>query len=244
MSPELLTLAAQLRANAERVRALNAQLPFEYSVEASLSTHSEYRPERDQTEIDTLVFSSAVRHVYRPDHMIGPFVGRRTTRRSEGSYIYLPDLEDVSEPSFLSHHCLAFGGIDTVGGRAVVRLDFRPLKRMREADAEGSFFLDPERFVAIRSTVRITRGEHLVPPIRQLEGETWYREIVPMIVVEDSAHFVQIAGSALSGGEINAVERQRVVDVHWRGPTDSRRAAGGGKQSGTNPEAHPQPNNH
>lgn len=217
MAPELATLATQLVANAERVRLLAKEAPYEYWVEATIATHYAERPDLDNETIDTLVFSATERHVYRPGDIIDArLVGRRVTRGYGGPYIYLPDLEDLAEPSFLTHHCFTFGGVDSTRGEAELRVDFRPLDRMRAADAEGSFYLDPQRFTAKRAVIWLTRGDHQVPPIWHLEARIWYREIAPFVVVEDSARFEQTSGSAIAGGQISAIEHQRVVDFRTR----------------------------
>ena len=57
-----------------------------------------------------------------------------------------------------------------MAGEPELRIDFRPLDKMRSADAEGSFFLDPSRFVAKRAILRMTKGDHEVPPIWHLEA--------------------------------------------------------------------------
>lgn len=218
MAPALVTLAAQLVANAERARLFARQSGYEYWVEARISRHVEYRPELDQEEIDTIAYTGTGRHVYRPGDMIDDRLeGRRVSSRGyEGTYIHLPDLEDLAEPSFLSHHCFSFGGLDTAAGQPELRVDFRPLDRMHAADAEGSFFLDPQRFTARRAVMWLTRGEDQVPYIRRLEGHIWYREIAPYVAVEDSARYDLNAGAAITGGEIASVELQHVVELRMR----------------------------
>ena len=225
MGADVVTLATQLVVNAQRVHLLEAQQPYEYWIESTISRHSEYRPERNGEEVDTLVFRSDVRHAYRPGDIIDPrLVGRRLSGREERNvdYIYLPELEDLAEPSFMSHHCFTFGGVDTVAGEPELRIDFRPLDKMRSADAEGSFFLDPTRFVAKRAVLRMTKGDHEVPPIWHLEAFIWYREIAPLIVVEDSARYTLEGGTALTGGEVKQVEQQRVIQYHPRRSTSAR----------------------
>src|SRR5579862_6584714 len=116
--PDLVALDTELERNADRADLLTAVSPLEYSVEAVVSQHSEYHPELDRDEVDTIVYSTADRHPYRPGHLLDArFIGRRRTERYSGPYIYLPDLPDLSQQNFLSHHCLAFGGIDSAAGR-------------------------------------------------------------------------------------------------------------------------------
>ncbi len=225
MSPDVVTLATQLVVNAQRVHLLEAQQPYEYWIESTISRHSEYRPDRDGEDVDTLVFRSDIRHAYRPGDIIDPrLIGRRLSGREERNvdYIYLPELEDLVEPSFISHHCFTFGGVDTAAGEPELRIDFRPLDKMRSADAEGSFFLDPSRFVAKRAILRMTKGDHEVPPIWHLEALIWYREIAPLIVVEDSARYTLVGGTALTGGEVTQIEQQRVIQYHPRRSTSAR----------------------
>ena len=219
MSPEVVTLANELVANAERVHLLNASQPYEYWIEATLSRHSEYRPEIDNEEVDTLIFRSDDRHDYHKGDMIDHrFYGRMLTPRygENADFIYLPELEDLAVPGFVSTHCFTFGGIDTVAGQPELRIDFRPLDKMGSADAAGSFFLDPSSFVAKRAVMHMTKGDHQVPPIWQLDASIWYREIAPLIVVEDSARYTLVGGTALTGGEVTQVEQQRVIKYQPR----------------------------
>jgi hypothetical protein len=212
VSPALATLATELKVNAERVELLSRELPYEYSIEAHVTTRSDYHPERDRDEVDTLEFTTTERHVYRPGDLIDSrFVGRRPVWGYEGPYIYLPELADLVVPSFQSHHCFGYGGVDTVEGRPELRVDFWPLASMHSADAEGSLYVDPERLVVLRSEIRMTRGEYEVPPIRDLEDRTWYREIVPYVVVEDSGRTTFRGGGAIWGGEVQEVEEHHVI---------------------------------
>jgi hypothetical protein len=238
LGPALASLTTQLVTNADRVRLLTARAPYDYVVEARISRQVKYRPELDEETVDTLEFSSKERHDYKPGDVIDPrFIGRRLTRGYDsGPYIYLPELEDLAQPSFLSHHCFDFGGVDTVAGQPELRVDIRPLDRMRAADAVGSFYLDPQRFVAKRAVFRLTNGEHQVPPIRHLEATIWYREIAPLIVVEDSARYDLIAGSPLTGGEISAVEEQRLIKIACK---KSRRSAAASARTDRHPGTAP-----
>jgi hypothetical protein len=231
LGPELARLTTELVTNADRVRLLTDRAPYDYLVEATISSHVDYRPELTRETVDTLEFSSSERHDYKPGDLIDPrLIGRSLTNHGYGSgpYIYLPELEDLAEPTFLSHHCFDFGGVDTAAGQPELRIDIRPLNRMRSADAMGSFYLDPQRFVAKRAVFRLTNGEDQVPPIRRLEAKIWYREIAPLIVVEDSARFDMVAGSPLTGGEITSVEQQHLIKIKCkkprRGATPSSRA--------------------
>lgn len=224
MSPEVITLATELVVNAERVHLLNATQPYEYWIEATLSRHSEYRPEIDNEEVDTLIFRSDDRHDYHKGDMIDSrFYGRMVTPRygEHSDFVYLPELEDLAVPGFVSTHCFTYGGVDTVAGSPELRIDFRPLDKIGSADAAGSFFLDPNSFVAKRAIIHMTKGDHEVPPIWRLDASIWYREIAPLIVVEDSARYTLVGGSALTGGEVTQVEQQRVIKYH---PRRSKRA--------------------
>lgn len=221
LSPALASLTTELVTNADRVRLLTDRAPYDYLVEATISSHVEYQPELARETVDTLEFSSSERHDYKPGDLIDArLIGRSLTNHGYGSgpYIYLPELEDLAEPSFLSHHCFDFGGVDTIAGQPELRIDIRPLNRMRSADAMGSFYLDPQRFVAKRAVFRLTHGDEQVPPIRHLEAKIWYREIAPLIVVEDSARFDMVAGSPLTGGEITSVEQQHLIKIKCKKP--------------------------
>jgi hypothetical protein len=219
MSPEVVTLAEELLVNAERAHLLARTQPFDYWIEATLSAHREYRPDLDRDEVDTLIFRSDDRHNYRKGDMIDSrFYGRMVNQRygENADFIYLPELEDLAIPGFVSHHCFTFGGIDSSVSQPELRIDFRPLDRMHDTDAEGSFFLDPTSFVARRAVIHLTNGYHQIPPIRRLEAFIWYREIAPLIVVEDSARYNLVGGSALTGGEVTQVELQHVIKYHFR----------------------------
>jgi len=219
LSHDVATLATELVVNAQRILLLEKRYPYVYRMESTISVHRENQPWRDDERVDTFEFRSDERHTYRPGDMIDAHLVGRLLNRNEDphqEYIYLPDLEDVAEPKFISNHCFAFGGVDTVAGQPELRIDFQPVNRMHSADAEGSFFLDPDRFVAKRAIIRMTRGDHEVPPIWKLESHVWYREIAPLIAIEDSATYEQVAGAALWGGELTQLERQRVIEYHAR----------------------------
>ncbi|GEM_PF-2329546 len=223
VNPELAVLARELRANGDRVALLLGQQPFDYTIEAHIDVRHEWASALESEEVDTLVYASGERHPYRPGRVLDQhFVGRRVHGGYPGPYIYLPDLEDLTDSLFQTHHCFSYAGEDTADGRHELRIDFRPLDSMHGVDVAGAFFLDPDRLVVLRSVTRLTHPDRMYPPIRALTAEVRYREIVPLVAVEDSAHIVQVSGSALDGGPRETVEDHRLIALRAR-PTRPKR---------------------
>jgi carboxypeptidase family protein len=219
ISPELATIADQLRTNAERLRLLLASVPFDYDVEAHLTSRPRPDSPIDSDEVDTLTFASWLDHPYRVGSVVDRrFVGLRRGGRYPGPYTYLPGLQDLADSAFQATHCFTYAGVDTSGGQSMVRIDFAPLRAIRSPDVGGSVFLDVERFIVRRALFHLTHPERVDPPLRSLRAETRYRELVPLVAVEDSVRAVRTWGSVVTGGEGTGWEEDHVIAVRFSAP--------------------------
>lgn len=217
LSPELATIAIALRANGERLRLLLAQYPFEYAVEAHLQSRRGKQGPIESDEVDTLVYASWVQHPYRIGHVVDYwFAGRRRNDQYPGPYTYLPGLQDLADSTFQAAHCFVYAGEDTVAGAPALRIEFSPLRTIRSPDVEGSVLLDADRFIVRRATFRLTHPERVSPPLHSLSAETRYRELVPLVAVEDSVVATRTWGSFQPEGEWTGLEEDRVVAVRFR----------------------------
>jgi hypothetical protein len=219
VSPELAALAAQMRANAERAHLLATKYPYEYDVQAWLTGRQPSSAFGWGDEIDTLTFESWVNRPYRVAHVVDTkFVGRRPRGRYLGPYVYLPDLADLADSSFQAWHCFTFGGTTVAGDQTVVRIDFAPARALHDTDVAGSVYLDAARMVVRRASFWLTRPERLLPAVHSYRVDVWYREVLPLVAIEDSVHVVQTWGSVVTGGEHTSTEAQRVIGYRLHVP--------------------------
>src|SRR4029079_9684960 len=72
----------------------------------------------------------------------------------------IPTLVNFAEKSFLENHCFYNGGLETIDGTEMLRVDFNPASKIKDPDVDGSMYLDPVSFQIRRSVLHLSK----IPP--------------------------------------------------------------------------------
>jgi len=206
------TVFDQLKQNAEQYRLLTDTYPFIYAAERTLSStlvNGESKTER----IDTLVVTST-RWTYKPGTIV------EQTRRgfSSTTAMNIPTLVNFAEKSFLENHCFYNGGLETVDGTELLRVDFNAAAKIKEPDVDGSMYLDPVTFQIRRSVLRLSKIPPRLRGLAETEAVTLFGEVLPSIpVIADinSVNRFQPSAKQSPTAEASANERQRLISVRF-----------------------------
>jgi len=209
--PAFATVFDQLHQNAEQYRLLTETYPFVYAVERTLSRVL-VNGEAKTDGIDTLVIGSN-RWTYKP----GAVVIRATRARNASVMMNIPTLVNFADKSFLENHCFHNGGLETVEGTDLLRVDFVAASRIKEPDVDGSMYLDPVTFQIRRSVLRLTKIPAGLAGLVETEAVTVFGEVLPSIpVIADIAsvnRFQANPNRPLTDASAN--ERQRLLKVEF-----------------------------
>ena len=177
--PELAAIFDQLNENAARYRLLSDAYPFRYWVER-ISSDSPPPTRGTGVVIDTLERRSTTRTRYKPGGLImtqaGP--GGRPERA-----LRLPTVVDLADSEFHRSHCFSFGGVDTLDGRSLWRVDFLAAQRERRPDVEGSAWLEADTYQLRKLVFRLTRPERAGNALHELEATVSFGELLPALTV-------------------------------------------------------------
>ena len=206
------TVFDQLKQNAEQYRLLTDTSPFIYAAERTLSStlvNGESKTER----IDTLVVSST-RWTYKPGTIV------EQTRRgfTSTTSMNIPTLVNFAEKSFLENHCFYNGGLETVDGAELLRVDFNAAAKIKEPDVDGSMYLDPVTFQIRRSVLRLSKIPPRLRGLAETEAVTLFGEVLPSIpVIADikSVNRFQPNPKPSPTAEASANERQRLISIRF-----------------------------
>lgn len=205
------TVFDQLHQNAEQYRLLTDAYPFVYAVERTQSrvlVNGDLRMDG----IDTLVVNSN-RWRYKP----GSVITRTGRGRTASTMMNIPTLVNFADKAFLDNHCFYNGGLETVDGVELLRVDFIAASRIKDPDVDGSMYLDPTSLQIRRSVLRLTKVPSGLAGLVETEAVTQFGEVLPSIpVIADIAsvnRFQTNAGRPLSDASAN--ERQRLIRVQF-----------------------------
>ena len=129
----------------------------------------------------------------------------------------IPTLVTFADPTFIGNHCFYNGGLETIAGVELLRVDFNAAARIKEPDVNGSMYLDPNTFQIRRSILRLSR---MPPGLRGLVGTeavTYFGEVlatIPIIVGIESVNRFS-ANSVLPETPTSAHEEQRLIAVRF-----------------------------
>jgi len=193
----------QLRANIDRVRLLSDQYPLQYSLERLKMTRRPGAPDR-VIQHDTTVFDNR-RDAYRP----GNVVYFDDDHGVQQQMVRLITFADLGDSSFQANHCFDYGGAPWVDGKRMIEIDFRPAKRLREPDVEGSIFLDAGRFVVRRAAFHLSHPERANPPIGEFGITTTFREVAPLITLFETVDTDEPLG------DVRALEHDRLIRFQY-----------------------------
>ena len=205
------TVFDQLRQNAEQYRLLTDTYPFNYAVERTF-TRVLANGDMRNDGIDTLIISSN-RWTYKP----GAVVTRTGRSRTSSLMMNIPTLVNFADRAFLENHCFYNGGLETVDGAELLRVDFVAAARIKDPDVDGSMYLDPASFQIRRSVLRLSKIPSGISGLAETEAVTLFGELLPSIpVIADISsvnRFQTIGNRPLS--EASANERQRLIRVEF-----------------------------
>ena len=210
--PAFAAIFEQMEQNAERLRLCDATYPYATWIERKLGTRlRDGRHVIDRT--DTLVDRSDVSWKYRP----GTVITRRRVRERNERVIALPTLTVVADPEFQRTHCFAFGGVEELEGRRVLRVDYSVTKKMRTPDLNGSVFLDSATYQIVATRTRLSRIPAELRSLRAIDAWVWFREVSPGLPIADRVESVNTLRHAWGRDDVVArTETQRHLMITFR----------------------------
>ena len=222
--PRVAPIMDQLRANAERYRALADKFPVEYTV--ARTRH--FRVETGALfaeRTDTVTRRSDVRRAYEPGHVLDRrFTSGRPVIERE---MHVPGFAEVAGDEFQRWHCFRYAGMERVEGELLHRIDFLPTRDIDMTDVEGMLYIDARSFLLRRSVFRLTR----LPPrmrVRSVETITTYREIEPAVLVPDAlTTFESVYGIKVGGAKVQGfLQRDQLLSHRAVGQPGKTRVVG------------------
>jgi hypothetical protein len=170
----------QLKQNAEQFRLLTSQYPFAYAVERTLgAVFGRNNVKREKP--DTIVLRSADEWRYVPGEVVTQ--ERRALIFRGPVMMHIPSLAHFADERFIANHCFHNGGLETVDGQELVRVDFVAASRIRSPDVDGSMYLDPATFQIRRTFLHLSRAPSALPDLLETEATTVFAELYPSIPV-------------------------------------------------------------
>jgi len=248
VNPRLAAIFTQVRENIDRFRLLLDAYPFRFSREERRLIRLE--PGGDSAgSVDTVTYESRDRRPYRIGGIIfaesdsstinltrschynsdaganvcETTVSGKPTRNRQ--LMYLPTFRDLEDSTFLSAHCFAYGGTESVGGpnaSQLIRVDFRPASAIRVPDVEGSIYLDAQRLIVRRAVFEMTKPDAVDPPLIGFKVTTTFIELVPLVPVVDSVKSEQPLPGRLAAGGLVGVGGEAMRRVNREAITNDR----------------------
>jgi hypothetical protein len=207
--PAFATVFDQLKQNAEQYRLLTDTYPFVYAAERTL-WNTLVNGEAHTERVDTIVGNS-IRWEYKPGTIV------KRNQPFAPLSMNIPTLVNFAEKSFLENHCFYNGGLETVDGVELLRVDFNPAAKIKEPDVDGSMYLDPTTFQIRRSVLHLSKIPPGVRGLTETEAVTRFGELfpsIPVIADIESVNRLQ-ANTTKPTSEASANERQRLISVHF-----------------------------
>jgi hypothetical protein len=208
------TVFEQLRQNADQFRLLSNTYPFVFTTER-LSTLTMSNGDTKIDGVDTISVESKAGWVYKPG---GVLTNDRQQLGGRGSmFMYIPTLLHFADQTFLDNHCFYNGGLESLDGTELLRVDFTAAERIREPDVDGSIYLDPTSFQIRRSILRLNKIPRGMSGLREVEAVTYFGELFPSIPVISGVTSVNrlVPGTARGVTVTEAHEQQRLLRVHF-----------------------------
>jgi hypothetical protein len=205
----------QLRQNAEQYRLLTREYPFNEAIERTMATaHADGQLTMEIT--DTLAVRSIDQWRYKPGDMIATEKSHFAFLRGS-MMLNLPTLTSFADPLFLANHCFHNGGLESVEGKQLLRIDFVAASRLRDPDVDGAIYLDPDNFHIRRAFLHLSKIPRSIHGLAQVEVTTIFGEIypsVPLIAAVSSVN--QFSDDAdHPDAPTRAIEEQRLIAVNF-----------------------------
>jgi hypothetical protein len=164
----------QMRINAERSRLLTRQFPFSSYVERILGQAGSQEP-----RIDTLTFSGTPTWRYAPGRLVVPSAEQRDGAAEQ---LLLPELTHVASDEFLESHCFRYTGRKALDGIDRLRIDFEPIRTLKQTDVSGYIWLDTLSYRLVAMTIELDRPIHAALG-RTVRVDSRYVDILPGIPI-------------------------------------------------------------
>jgi hypothetical protein len=129
-----------------------------------------------------MVLRSDARWPYAPGRVVtdDPVEGRNGVRN-----VHLPVLADIADSVFQANHCFHLAGLDSLEGRAAVRLDFQAAESLKKPDVNGSAYLDPETYQVRHTSVTLTKVDRAAAGVMSWVATATFKELRPNLIVVD-----------------------------------------------------------
>jgi hypothetical protein len=156
---------------------------------------------------------ASFRRVYAPGSVVSRY--RNAVNRFE-SAVNLPTLVNFAEPAFQANHCFAFGGVETIDGRPLARIDYLAADRITTPDVDGAIYLDTATFQIRLVTLTLTQIPAAFANIDRVTVATRFREIAPSISVIDRVTAANVlAPSRGANPTVENTEEQRLLEFRF-----------------------------
>jgi hypothetical protein len=206
-----LEVLEQLAQNAERLRLLSEQYPFEILTQRTFSNRRQDGSDTVES-VDTTLVTSAAHTRYRPGRLIRSVRNGRSTE----TILQVPTLLDFADSVFLRNHCFVARGMDDSSGVSLLRVDFKAWSKLRTPDVDGSVYLDSATFALRRSEIRLTRIPRSFRGLAAVRVTTRFVDLQPGLPVPGPIHAVNQFERPTGKQRITAmVEEQLPLDVHF-----------------------------
>jgi len=179
-SPELVSLFAELRQNAQQFKLLATTYQFRYWMARTFTDLDEVGNVASRIT-DTVEYVSSAQVHYRPGDVLG------VTTLPDGSTtpaFVLPTLTDLADSGFQANHCFSFRGRVEQDKAEVLRFHFRPPESLTAPDLEGDVDLDPRTYHIVRASVTLTHSEAAREGVRAAGATITFSELLPNVVVQ------------------------------------------------------------
>ena len=202
-----LAIIEQMRINAERARLLAEQFPFSSDVERILSY--EGSPQR---RIDTLSFSGTPTWRYAPGKLVVPSADQRDRAAEQ---LLLPELTHLASDEFLEFHCFRYAGRKELDGVERLRVDFEPVRTLKQTDVTGYIWLDTLSYRLVAMTMELDRPIHAALG-RSVRVDSRYVDVLPGIPIAQQTCAMTTISPRSSPMQL-ALEGQRLLRVWFAG---------------------------
>ena len=200
----------QMEQNAERLRLLREQYPYNVYVERwRLLVRTDGS---DSTTLrDTIITASDSQTKYAP----GNVVYNRNKEKNWEYYMRIPTLAVFADDIFEKNHCFVVRGVDKTKGN-MLRIDFKTFYKVKTPDVEGSVFLDTSSFRLMRSEVKLTTLPKNLTGISSVSVVALFTEVSPGLPITGAVDAVTQLNTFNYGNNFFVeVEKQAPVRVDF-----------------------------
>lgn len=199
-----------LRLGAERYEAFRRAYPFRV------------RQERRTITLDSLGKPKAVRQAQESawsENWGERYDPRRIVERTAfGFSVPVLFVSALADPRFWERHCFMVRGVETIGGRSALRLEFAPARGVRGPEWAGAAYTDSATSLLRRVEFQLTGLRHDDVPTR-FEGYSTFSSPSPFIAVPESTVAIWWRRPPRPGdewGSPDVVQLIRTLELRYR----------------------------